>query len=324
MHPEEDLYQLLDEHLLRENQPASSHDEIAVCLAAAERLVQLRKFAPPPQFTHRLEKKIRTIARARRGSQPIETGRLIPFPSSPGALSQLPRPRQRHAWVVTFSVVAVLLIAVTSFLALSEQNNLPSGWKQAQNQGPLTARAGAQNAANTALEHLHSALADLTTVVNAGQDDRAIQQALETVSLWTRTSGSAVSALSAGPALQTTQRRLNEVLAEEDQTLRLLLVRVDWPMKVAFTRQLGRLGDPVLRVFHVTVRAQTAGTFLVTITGANFASRAQLMIIGKPTGTVIQRSTSLLVAVVSSAQRFLEPDTIGVFNPDGTAAQVDD
>lgn len=239
----------------------------------------------------------------------------------------LSHPRKRRAWVTTLGAVAVLLIAFASLLTLSAQNssgNLPSGWKQDQKQETLTARAGAQNEALAALGHLHSALTSLTTVVNEGQNDHAIRQALETVSLWTRTSERAVSALPADLALQVTQHRLNEVLAEENQTLRLLLVQVDWPMKVAFTRQLGMLGDPVPRVIHVTVRAKTAGMFLVTLTGANFASRAQLMIEGKPTSTVIQRSASLLVAVVSSAQRPPETDTIGVLNPDGTAAQVDD
>ncbi|HEX7736305.1 MAG TPA: hypothetical protein VF458_15740, partial [Ktedonobacteraceae bacterium] len=229
-----------------------------------------------------------------------------------------------RAWVATLGAVAVLLIAFASLLTFSVHNeppNLSSGWKQAQNQETLTAR---ENAANTALGHLRNALADLTTVVNEGRDDRAIRQALKIVSLWTSTSREAVAALSPGPARQATQHSLNEVLAEEDQTLRLLLGRVGFSMKVAFTRQLGMLGDPVPRVIHVTVRAQTNGTLLITLTGENFASRAQLMIEGKLTGTVIQRSASLLVAVVSSAQRSPETDTIGVLNPDGTAAQMND
>lgn len=327
MHPEEELDQLLDEQLLRGSQFAPSSEAVAASLAAAKMLVQLQELAPPARFEHRLEGKIRASARAQRDSRLIETGKLIPLPSAPGALSPLPRPRKRRTWVATLGAVAVLLIAFASLLTFSAHNelpNLPFGWKQAQNQETLTARAEAQNAANAALGHLRNALADLTTVVNEGRDDRAIRQALKSVSLWTSMSREAVAALSPGSARQATQHNLNEVLAEEDQTLRLLLGRVGFSIKVAFTRQLGMLGDPVPRVIYVTVRAQTNGTLLISLTGKNFASRAQLMIEGKLTGTVIQRSASLLVAVVSGAQRFPEMDTIGVLNPDGTAAQMDD
>lgn len=327
MHPEEELDHLLDEHTLRGSQFSPSDDEIAVSLAAAKRLVQLQELAPPTRFAHRLEGEIRARTHSQRVSQRIEAGRLIPFSPSQGILPQPPRPRKRRAWVATLGAVAVLLIAFASLLTLSAHSlpwNPLAGWKPAQNQGTLLSGADAQNHANAAIGQLRSSLADLTTVVNEGRDNHAIRQALDMVSGWTSTSREAVSALLPGPTLQATQQSLNKALAEEDQTLRLLLGRVDFSMKVAFTRQLGVLGDPVPRVIHVTVRAQSTGTFLITLTGVDFASGAQFMIEGKPAGTVIQRSASLLVAVVSSARWSSDTPTVGMLNPDGTAAQVDD
>ena len=323
MHAEEYLDQLLDEHIYKENQFAPSDDEIAVSLAAARMLVQLQELALPAKFAHRLEGEIRIRARSQSVSQHIEAGRLIPFTPSQGAVPQPHRPLKRRAWVATVGAVAVLLTAFASLLTLSA-HSLPgdplSGLKQAENQWTLPFGGDPQSHADAAIGQLRSSILDLNTVVNEGRDDGAIQQALSTVSVWTNNSREAVSALSAGPALQTAQQSLDGALRQEDQTLRLLLNHVDWPMKVAFTRQLGMLGDPVPTVIHVTVRAQSNGTLLVTLTGADFASRTQLVIDGKPMGIVSQRSAGLLVATVSSARWSSGTHTVGVLNADGTAA----
>jgi hypothetical protein len=323
MRPEEHLERLIEQCENGENPRLFLSDEIAEVLEAAESLRQLQKVNVPPDFAHRLEGEIRARVRSQRASQQLETGRLISLVPSQGVA---PRPRhsqKRRAWGVALGAVAVLLIAFASLLTLSAHGfpgNAPSESQQAENQETLTPGNAPQNRADAAISQLRSSLADLSTVVDEGRGDGAIQQALNTVSAWTSNSREAVSALPAGSELQVDQQSLKEALAEEDQTLRLLLKHVDWPMKVAFTRQLGVLGDPVPTVIHVTALAQINETLLVTLTGTNFAPGARLVIDGKAMGIVSQRSASLLVAVVGNDEWSSSTHTVGMLNPDGTAA----
>lgn len=62
MPTEEDLDQLIDQHVSGENRFAPINDEIAALLAAAKRLVQLQEIAIPPEFAHRLEVSLRACA----------------------------------------------------------------------------------------------------------------------------------------------------------------------------------------------------------------------------------------------------------------------
>ena len=72
-------------------------------------------------------------------------------------------------------------------------------------------------------------------------------------------------------------------------------------MRLAFTQQLGALGDPVPTVTHVMVHAQSNGTLLFTLTGTHFAPHAELLIDGRSGGMVSQSTSQQLVAVVSDA-----------------------
>ncbi len=325
MRPEERLERLIEQRENGENQPLFFDDELTATLVAAENLMQLRKINVPPEFARRLEGELRASVRAQKVSQQTETGRLIPLTPSQGSVSRPYRSLKRRTWVSTLGAVAVLLIAFASLLTISARS-LPGdplyNLKQAENRWALNFGGDPQNHANSAIGQLHSALADLSTVVNEGRDDGAIQQALNTVSTWTNNSREEVSALPAGSDLQTTRQSLEEALIEEDRTLRLLLNHVDWSMKVAFTHQLGALGDPVPAVTHVTMRAQDNGTLLITLTGAGFASGTQFVIDGKVAGIVSQRSAGTLVAVISGTGWSSGTHTVGVLNPDGTAAAI--
>jgi hypothetical protein len=101
-----------------------------------------------------------------------------------------------------------------------------------------------------------------------------------------------------------------------------MLDQVDWPVRLAFTRQLGALGDAVPTVTQVLVHPQSNGTLLITLTGTHFAPHVELMIDGRPGGTVSQSTSQQLVAVVSTSAWSAGPHALGVRNPDGTAAQM--
>ena len=318
MNPEEYLDRLIERREHEQEQLPVTNDEITASLAAAERLAQLQEIEVPPTFASYLELSIRARARAQ------QDGRTIPLvrPRSPAGSSRF---LMRRAWITVLEIAAVLILALVGILTASARS-LPGdalyGLKQAEYQFTLTFTSDPHDRASAQIDQLHSTLVDLSTAVNNGRDDDAIRLALKLVAAKTNDSREAVAALPAGSEREAAQRDLDSVLADEEQTLRHLLDRGDWPMQLAFTRQLGALGDPVPTVTHAMVRTQSNGTLLITLTGTHFAPQAELIIDGRPAGMVSQTTSEQLVAVISNSAWSPDARALGVRNPDGTAAQL--
>lgn len=328
MKQEEYLDHLLDEQNYRGFWQLVEDHEIAGSLAAAERLAQLKEIAVPVDFARRLEGSVR--ARARSRSLPIQHGtlpsnsRMVLIPGRRRS-ANVRRSSKRHSWMVLLGTAAALVLSFASVLAFSTQS-LPGdplyGLKQAGNQLMLTFANGPQSRASAELNLLQSALVDLRTVVTAQRDDGAIQLALQTVAARTDDCHQAIAAIPAGPQRDGAQQNFDSLLVEEEQTVRQFLSQVDWPTRLLFTHQLGVLGDSVPTVTHVSVRAQTNGTLLITLTGAHFAPQAKLVIDGRPTGMVSQENAGQLIATINSWEAPPGSHAFGVLNPDGTAAQL--
>ncbi len=315
MNPDEYVDRLLEQRERGEQQLPVITDEVAASLAAAEVLTQLREIAVPPEFAGYLELYLR--ARARNVGQQTSTALPVVRPVSHAGV--------RRSWTAVLGFAAVLLAACISILTASAQS-LPGdtlyGLKQAEYQLTLNFASGPQDRASAQIDQLRHALADLRTVVTAGRADDAIRLALASAAAKTTDSRGAVAALPAGAQREAAQRELDGVLAQEEQTVRHLLDQVDWPVRLACTQQLGALGDAVPTVTRVMVQPQSTGTLLITLTGTHFAPQAELMIDGRPEGTVSQSTSQQLVAVVSDAAWSAGPHALGVRNPDGTAAQM--
>ena len=315
MNPDEYVDRLLEQRERGEQQLPVITDEVAASLAAAEVLTQLREIAVPPEFAGYLELYLR--ARARNVGQQTSTALPVVRPVS--------RAGVRRCWSAVLGFAAVLLAACISILTASAQS-LPGdtlyGLKQAEYQLTLNFASRPQDRASAQIDQLRHALADLRTVVTAGRADDAIRLALASVAAKTTDSRGAVAALPAGAQREAAQRELDGVLAQEEQTVRHLLDRVDWPVRLACTQQLGALGDAVPTVTRILVHPQSNGTLLITLTGTHFAPHAELMIDGRPEGKVSQSSSQQLVAVVSDAAWSAGAHALGVRNPDGTAAQM--
>ncbi len=320
MNPEEYLDRLIERRERGETQFPVANDEVAAGLAAAEILTQLQEIGVPPDFGGQLELSVRACAR----SLAQQNGRIIPIarPQSPARSHRFP---MRRARITVLGIAAVLMLACIGIITASARSlpgDLLYGVKQAEHQFTLTFAEDPQDRAGAQIDQLRSALVDLNTVVNDGRDDDAIKLALKTVAAKTNDSRKAIVALPAGPEHQAAQRDLDGVLAGEEQTLRRLLDHVDWPVRLAFSQQLGVLGDSVPTVTHVMVRTQSNGTLLITLTGTHFAPHAELIIDGRPGGVVSQSTSEQLVAVIINSVWSRGIHALGVLNPDGTAAQI--
>jgi len=320
MNPEEYLDHLIERRKRGEAQLPMTDDEVAASLAAAEMLTQLEEIDVPPEFASRLELSIR--ARTRGLAQ--QNGTITPLarPRTPASSPRFPR---RRVWIVELGIAAVLVLVYIGMLTAFTRS-LPGdalyGLKQAEQQVARTFASDPQYRASVQIDQLRNSLADLSTVVNDGRGDDAIRLALHDVAAKTSGSQKAVADLPTGTGREAAQRDLAGVLADEKGTLRQLLDHVDWQIRLAFTQQLGVLGDPVPTVTHVTVRMQGNGTLLITLTGTNFAPHAELIIDGRPGGMVSQSTPQQLVAFISSSALSPGSHTLGVRNPDGTAAEI--
>jgi hypothetical protein len=336
MNPEEYLDRLIESHEQGELYVPIINDEFTASMAAAEALTKLNDIPISHRFTNNLElsirARVRSLTEQNHGDiQPSQPHTLTEqnrwdIPSAQSSSSVVPqRAFKRRAWVTLLRIAAVFIIAGVGILTESARS-LPGDalypLKQAENKFTLTFARLPQNSANLQIDHLRSALVDLNTVVNEGRDDDAIRLALDTVAAKTSDSQEAVAALPVDSVRDEAQRALASALAEEDQILRQLLNNVDWPIRLAFTQQLGTLGEPVPTVTNVVVHTQSNGTLLITLTGTNFAPPAQIIIDGRQNGEVSQSTPTQLVAVSGNATWSSGIYAIGVRNPDGTAAQL--
>jgi hypothetical protein len=334
MTPEEYLDYLIQQQLSDASwQPDSSDDE-AARLAAAEAVANLNTIEPPFALSERIEARVRSQARLRQnGHAPTlvpgrQTGRVIqlePVPRPSPARENPPRrPHVRRALIAALSTAAVLLLAllgVSNVAAGSLPGDPLYGVRQFEQQVALSNANSPDARANLLITQLQNALADLQTEVNDGRSDDNIRQALSIVASDTQQSQAAVAALPAGTTQGTAQQSLSTTLQNEQSVLYTLLGRVDWPLRLAFTQQLGALGVAIPTVTQVKITPGPNNTLILKLTGANFAQGAQLTINGNVRGAVTQNTGTTLTATVSLADWRDDDSVIGVMNPDGTAAQ---
>jgi hypothetical protein len=338
MNPEEYLDRLIERHEQGELYNPTINDEIALRMAAAESLAQLNEIQIPYSFAHNLELSIRDRARSLTNQNGWNSSLAESYDES--ATEQngwniapvqsrspvVPQKLCKHrVWVTFLRIAAVLIIAGVGVLSVSTRS-MPGdalySLNQAEKQFTLSFAVAPRNRATLQIDQLRSVLDDLNTVVKEGRDDDAIRLALNTVVAKTIDSQAAVAALPIGSVRGQVQQSLAKALSEEEQILRQLLNNVDWPMRLAFTQQLGALGDAVPAVTHAVVRTQNNGMLLITLTGSNFAPQAQLMVDGQQNGIVNQSSSTQLVAVSRNTGWSRGAYAVGVRNPDGTAAQL--
>lgn len=320
MTPEERLDRLLE---LREQGaprlPLTSED-LAARIAAADTLAQLQTIDASPEVDARLEARIRARARQLAHQQ----GGELPVPRPPER-RHTQRFSLRRGWGIALGMAAALLLLCVGTLTAAA-SSLPGdplySLKQFEHQVRLSFASDQQDRAELEISQLQSGLADLNTVISQKRGDAAIQQALDTVADQTRHSQAAVAAVSAGAGQAAVQRDLTSALTEEEQTLYSGLARVDWQLRLAFTHQLGALGEAIPTLTKVSAEPQSNGTVTITLTGTNFAPGALLTINGIPKGSVSQTTPTVLVVTLNASDWPKGQIAVGVLNPDGTAAQI--
>lgn len=319
MNREDHVDHLIEQQLHGASAPLPANDEDATLLAAAGALARLNAVEVPSGLAGRLEASIRAQARAH------HNGRITALDRRPQRLSGTRRPLYRRPWAAALAMAAVLALACVG-LGVAANSSLPGdplyGVKHFEQQIALASAGSEADRARLQITQLQGALADLKAEVNDGYSDDDIRQALTMVATQTRDSQSAAAALPAGAERAAVEQSLDETLRSERAALYQLLAPVDWSLRVAFTQQLGVLGAPVPTLAQVTVNHGSNNTLTLTLTGTNFAPGAIVVINGRPRGVVSQNTSTELVAQINASDWPGGTYTVGVLNPDSTAAQL--
>lgn len=318
MKREEQLNHLIEMRQRDENPSNEVSDELRGRLAAAEMLARYQEIDVPLALAESIEKRVRVQIRQQARNSP--PARLHVFPQP------VPRRRNRHRLWKPLLSAAVLLLLLCIGTLTAAASALPGdplyGIKQAGNQFVLIFATSPSARAQNTIGQLHSALNDLEMVVKDGRSPAVMQQALNIVAAQTKAAQMAVATVPNGTLHDSAQQNLASALRGESQTLRGLLNKVSWSMRLAITQQLGAIGQAIPTITRVNVSQQNSETLVITVTGTHFASQTRLAVNGQLQDVSIQQTPTQLVVSLNRHNWREDAQMIGVLNPDGTATQV--
>ena len=326
----EDLYEELERHLVdvqqrslrSENTSSSQHSsrnnpEIEALASLAQRLQTAPPLQVDPTFAHRLEKRVLARNEVLQGSRTTRKG---------WNWSVFGFSRARSAVVLALCLFIVVIITGTGVLVASAQVSDPSNplyvvkrWEQ---QVQVSFASSSTNQAELHLQFAREQLTTLGTFTDASHAP-SYQQALANFDQQMTLATQEIQALPAGANQNRLNRELAALQTDARQTLRGLLSELTVSERVLTTNELGRLGETVssLTQAEVTLPAQPNGQASVSISGSHFQPGAQLLVNGQPvaaSGAVLNGMYLFTVQWHGNQH----PHSIGILNPDGTAAQT--
>lgn len=244
--------------------------------------------------------------------------------------AQLRRKRSKPSWqlrpaLLIASIVLLCLLLGTGVLAVAQASGPTSplyvvkSWEQKVQislaNSPL---ARAEVSRQIILDRLNS-LAGLTTPA----DTKAYYQALADIDQQIGTIVQTINALPAGADRDHLSNELVQTRNKMRNILRGLLPQLTIDERVQTTSRLAQLGDtvPHLQSVFMVLSFHPQEQAMISITGSNLSSGAQLVVdnqIVTNTGT-LQNGVYVFAIPWQDTQ---SPHTIGILNPDGTAAQT--
>lgn len=238
---------------------------------------------------------------------------------------------------------ACVLLALGSGLFAAAANAQPGsplfGLHRAE-QWARVSLASPDDKARLHLQYANDALAALDRAVAQHSGDPAYGGALSSLQSELAAAASAIASLPAGQTHDTFAGQLAALQQRARDDLRAALPGLSWGDRLATTTALGGLGESVPHVSGAVIHevvgqgahdggqgsqggtAHGGQSVQIVVSGTGFAAGAKLVLDGQPAGTVLSVTGDTLVAQVSLEQGGGRVDSIGVENPDGTAAQT--
>ena len=303
-------------HQVNGRSELAQDDDLAPLVATARRLSALDVPLSDPAVAQAI--KARVLARA---TERREQGDV--------AAKRTPR----RLWTrptIGWDVLRPALVAAVVFLVLGVGTVVAAA--QASPGSPLFAlhRIEQSVQANAALDstsrarqHLKFArewLATLRAAATQNLDNTTYADALHALRDEDDAAASEIAQMQLGTQRTALEADLGALRTDERATLRATLLATSWPNRIAATTALGALGVEVPRVTSATLVEGAEGHWQVTLSGKGFQPGALLLVNGQPAGTVTATSSGVLTATLPLNALTEAPSTLGVGNPDGTAA----
>lgn len=318
MQPEDRLDALLSTP--RQPLPGSpDHDPaLAPLLDAARQVRALRAAQPDAHYAEALRARMLTRAAEIRLAQPTR----LPTPAARDP-RQLLREVLRAPAPRSLVAAALLLVALSAgtltAAAAAPPGSLLFGLHRVEQN--IRAAATGDSGAKTRL-HLQYARQWLAAVHDAARQGQGGDPYLSALQALREEDGAAADALAAMPAdteRQSLGGQLTRLRAEESATLGTALATIGWPERIATTDALDALGVSVPRISSAKL-VEKGDSWHITITGSGFQPGAVLLVDGQAVTAEKQVSATQFVARMPRAHDRVLPHTLGVGNPDGTAA----
>jgi hypothetical protein len=235
-----------------------------------------------------------------------------------------PRTPWRHLlWSALAAALLVAIGATTLTVAAGSGPGTPLYGLHRWEQDVRVGMAGsAADRASLHLAYARDALSALNNTVAQRQTGSAYDDALATFSEEMRATSASLAEVPAGGEQNALAAQFGQLRTQGRSDLHAALAVLPWAKRITTTSALAALGDNVLSVARADMVYSGHGQHLwrITITGSGFQPGATLLVNGQPAGTVNAVNPTTLVAQLSGDDSAPLPATIGVANPDNTAA----
>ena len=234
--------------------------------------------------------------------------------------------RAHPAFRVALGLCLLLLLVGTGALVVAAQATNPDSplyvvkhWEQ---QVQVSLANSPENQAHLDLQFAQDRLKTLVTLADAAHV-QAYREALVELDQQLTAASRASSALPAGAEHDRVESQLATLQADARHTLRGLLPHLALPERLLTTDELGRLGDtvPHLVSAEMVVPAHPNGQATISIAGDDIQPGAQLLVDTQLVDVRGSPQNGWYVFVANWAGK-QHPYSLGILNPDGTAAQT--
>ncbi|HET8854212.1 MAG TPA: DUF5667 domain-containing protein [Ktedonobacteraceae bacterium] len=235
--------------------------------------------------------------------------------------------RTHPAFGAALSLCLLLLGLSTGVLALAAQISDPHNQLYALKRWEQHLQiALASNAGEQASLDLQFARDRLTTLSDLADPTHAMaySQALADLDQQVQTATAAIHGLPTGKQRKHLVSELASLQSDAIHLLRSLLPRLTLSERLRTTGELTQLGDHLPRLTSgiLILPPHPHGRVTISLAGSDLQPGAQLLVDGTPTGVTGLFQNSHLIFVVVNWKGEQHPQSLGLIDPDGTAAQT--
>lgn len=288
--------------------------EVDELVALALRVQSAPHLQVDPEFAGQLEQHILVRNAALRLERPVRSWTY-------------PRLLQAHpVFRIALSLCLLLLLLGTGVLVTAAQVTSPDNplyvvkhWEQ---QVQVSLVKSPENQAQLELQFARDRLKTLVNLADAAHG-QAYGEALVELDQQLYAASRAINVLPAGLDHDRVESQLATLQADARHTLRGLLPQLALPERLLTTDELGRLGYtvPHLVSVEIVLPAHPNGQAIISIAGDDIQPGAQLLMNNRLQDVRGSLQNGLYVFMASWVGN-QHPQSIGILNPDGTAAQT--